>query len=317
MLVVFLSGCTSETDFSENEFKSAPSASVPVNKASTKEENYTNSNENFNLNDFAGTWKENKKENESYLSLKVSLKSENYAQIQIDHMSNGYKYIASIDKEIEFIKNKGVFEYDEDGFGNSGKISITLDQDTILLNVESKLEGDQGWGIQEGFYTLTRYDQNESSTAITNDSKWGNNPDNESLLFKFENGKFYLNNIYVGQSLKAVDTLLGTPISREYYGGDFEWSYEYMLMSLGMTDEKVALISYPISEKLFHENFVNNFSGDKYIAEYEDGDYTIYFHSKVTKELLYFKKSQSALFIGYEDWGFEEGLTVGYITKME
>ncbi|WP_019413919.1 hypothetical protein [Paenisporosarcina sp. TG20] len=322
-LTFLLSGCSSkQDDFAEAEFgkyTNQTETKVGIEEVVVRNENDNiDPTEGFSLKNYDGEWKEKKEINEPYMSIRIQEIYGNKAKVQIDYMSHGYKYIASVDDNILFENNEGRLVYSEDGFGNKGEIEIKLNEDNIDVTANVSFEGTQGWGIQEGSYTLYK---NEDKSKVTTTFSNGESAKDNSI-FKYEGGKFFIKNITLGQPILEVESLLGLPKEKHFEVAEYEWYYVYEDISLGFRDDKLVSIYYQLNLHSFEENFMNQFSGDKYITTYDSGDKTIFFHSIDMNELLYFKSrsegpSVPAVRISRPDWQFEQGISEGYIVEME
>ncbi|MGG7619566.1 hypothetical protein [Bacillus coreaensis] len=88
--------------------------------------------------DYNGKWID--RNNSRFLTIEDY--TTNKANIYFDYCWNNCTSIGSTDlMEVEFSSNKGTLEYEDDGFGNSGKVLIEIDANQIIIqhNDEEKL----------------------------------------------------------------------------------------------------------------------------------------------------------------------------------
>ncbi|WP_027962973.1 hypothetical protein [Halalkalibacillus halophilus] len=94
------------------------------------------------MDQYFGWWSNYKNENEPYEIMEISTTDENEYKVQYDLIDSRGDRVESLigDLRIEE-EGLGVFEYNSDRFGSSGKVELHLEEAGIRLVKESFIEG--------------------------------------------------------------------------------------------------------------------------------------------------------------------------------
>lgn len=132
--------------------------------------------------------------------------------------------------------------------------------------------------------------------------------------FTVKEDQFYLNEVTLEDTKNSIVNKFGEPESTEEdLLGESEIFYVYQNMDIGFVNEKVNQMNLEITSKEFEEQILNQYSGEVY--ENEDQDGTVYLYNKQSGHLLMAKYGEGKLFVyfSYADNLFIEGLESGWI----
>ncbi|WP_413789232.1 YHYH domain-containing protein [Bacillus yunxiaonensis] len=124
------------------------------------------------LTEYRGSWSnielpadiEDLKKIPTNLSAVINFTSGNEAEVGVGYMSQGAAHFALAYDTVTFQNNKAVLNFENDGWGHSGKVEITLKDNKVYLNISINSGDSSTWGLPSGQYTLTyHYDSEEES----------------------------------------------------------------------------------------------------------------------------------------------------------
>ncbi|MGG2094965.1 YHYH domain-containing protein [Bacillus sp. S13(2024)] len=117
------------------------------------------------LTEYQGAWSnvdlpaeiENWNKIPTNLSTAINFISGNEAGVAVAYTSQGAIQHAAAYDTVTFQNNKAVLNFENDGWGHSGKIEITLKDNKVYLNISINSGGSSAWGLPSGQYTLTHH----------------------------------------------------------------------------------------------------------------------------------------------------------------
>ncbi|NSW35891.1 N-acetylmuramoyl-L-alanine amidase family protein [Bacillus sp. Xin1] len=126
-----------------------------------------------NISQYEGFWSnvdvsdiDDWKEIPTHMSAMVQFISGNKASVGVGYMaSQGTRY-AEVSGTVTFTNNKAVLNFDDDGWGHSGKIEFTLKNNKVYLNISTNQGGITAWGIPSGQHVLTYQYELEEMKAM-------------------------------------------------------------------------------------------------------------------------------------------------------
>lgn len=108
----------------------------------------------YTLSKYKGLWETKRiNQDDSYVSLTLENIKGNTASVQVDAMSYQAMYIGSAEGQVKFSDNKARLYFEDDGFGGSGVITITLLENGISTTV---VKSNEVGYLFEGKYMMTK-----------------------------------------------------------------------------------------------------------------------------------------------------------------